>query len=119
MRETRLRRVLEAIGREPCFLEYVTFDIAGHCFRIALRLLGLAVVIQVIRPETLQHPMRPPTVIPALEFSAEEGQVVKSLDDRDSFQPFVFQGFDDSFRHCDGPVFSYGSKAGFDIPLFQ
>jgi len=39
--QQRLRGVLEAIGREPCFREYMTFDIAGNGFGISFRLPGL------------------------------------------------------------------------------
>jgi hypothetical protein len=46
----------------------VTFDIVGYCFSIPAWFLRLAVVIQVIRPKALQRHMRPPDVVPGLEF---------------------------------------------------
>ena len=117
--QDRLRGVLEAIGCEPCLGEDMTFGIAGNSFRISFRLPGLAVVIQVIRPKTLQSHVWPPGVVPAFEFSAQERQVVKSLDDRNVLKPFVLERLDNSFGYSDGSVFPYGSEAGFDAPWSQ
>ena len=71
--QRKLRRVLHAIGGEPCVGENMTFDMAGDGFRISFGRLGLAAVGQVIWPETLQSHMRPPSVVPAFEFGAQEG----------------------------------------------
>ncbi len=43
--EQALRGGLEAIGRESCFSEDVTIDVAGHGLRISSWRLGLAAVI--------------------------------------------------------------------------
>jgi len=75
-----LRGVLEAIGGEPCFSEDVTFDIVGNSLGVAFWPLGLAIVVEVIRPETLDSHMRSPRVVPAFEVGAQERQVVKTLD---------------------------------------
>lgn len=117
--QQKLRGVPEAIGGEPCFQEDVTFDIGGHGFRIPLWLLGLAVVIQIIRPKALQRHVWPPSVVPAFELGAEERQVVKTFDERDVFQPLILEGLDDAFCHSNRPVLPYGSEAGFDVPLSQ
>jgi len=114
-----LSGVLEAIGREPCFAEDTTFDIAGHGFRVSFRLLGLAVVVEVIRPETLQSHVRPPSVVPTFEFGAQERQVVKTFDERHASEPLVFEGFDDPLSYSNGSVLSYGSETRFDVPLPQ
>jgi hypothetical protein len=50
-RQQRLRRGLEVVGGRPCLGEDVTLDIVRKSLRISFRCLGLAVVIQVIRPE--------------------------------------------------------------------
>jgi len=63
--------------------------------------------------------MRSPTVVPALEFGAQERQVVKPLDDRDASQPLVLEGLDDPLGYADGAVLSYGSETGFDTPLSE
>jgi hypothetical protein len=97
----------------------MTFDIAWYSLRIAFWLLGLAVVIHVIRPGTLQSHMRPPGVVPAFKFRAEERQVVKTPDEGNALQPLILESLDDAFCDSDSPVFPYGSQAGFDIPLFQ
>ena len=115
----RLRGVLEAIGGAPCFREYMTFDIAGDGLGISFWRLGLAAVTEVIWPVTLQSHVRPPGVVPAFEFGAQEHQAVKSLDDRHASQPLVFERLDNPFRYGNGPVYSYGSEARFDAPLFQ
>jgi len=117
--QEKLRGVLEAIGCEPRFLEHMTFDIAGHGFRNARRPLGPAVIVEVIRPEALQRHMWAPDAVTACELGAQERQVVKTLDERNALEPLVLKGLDDAFRHSNGPVFSHGSDAGFDIPFSQ
>jgi hypothetical protein len=47
--------------------------------RLSSGRLGLAAVIQVIRPESLQSDMRPPGVVPAFEFGAQEHQVITTV----------------------------------------
>ena len=103
--QDRLRGVPEAVGGEPCFPEDVTFDIAGHGFRISAWLLGLAVVIEGIGPKTLQRHMGPPGVVPAFELGAQERPVVESLDQRDVFEPLVLERLDDPLGYGDGSVF--------------
>jgi hypothetical protein len=114
-----LRGVLEAVGGEPRFGEDMTLDIAGHGFRIPFWHVGLAVVMPVVRPETVQRHMWPPSVVPARKFGGQERQVIKSLDERDMFEPLVLEGLDNAFWDSNGPVFPYGSKAEFDVPLSQ
>jgi len=109
MPETRLRCTLETISCNPGFLEYATLDITRHCFRIAIRLLGLSAVINVIWPQTIQRHMGAPAVVPGLKFAAEEYQMIEVLDDRYMRQPFVFQGLDDSLSNSDGTMLSYRS----------
>jgi hypothetical protein len=58
------------------------FDIAGNGFRVAVWFLGLAVIVEAIRVETLDSHMWPPDVVPVFEFDTQESQVVKALDDR-------------------------------------
>ena len=117
--QEELRGRLEAIGGETCFLEYGTFDIGWHGFRISSWLLGLSVVVEVIRPEILQRHVWPPSVVPVLEFGAQKRQVVKPLDERNALEPLALEGLDNAFCDSNGSVFSYGSEAGFDIPLSQ
>jgi hypothetical protein len=97
----------------------MTLDIAGHGFRIPFWHVGLAVVMPVVRPETVQRHMWPPSVVPARKFGGQERQVIKSLDERDMFEPLVLEGLDNAFWDSNGPVFPYGSKAEFDVPLSQ
>ena len=117
--QDRLRGVPEAVGGEPCFPENVTFDIGGHSFRISAWLLGLAVVIEVIGPKTLQSHMWPPSVVQAFELGAQKRQVVKPFDDRHMPEPLILEGLDDPRGYGDGSVLSYGSEARFDVPLSQ
>ena len=112
-----LRGVLEAIGCEPCFREYVTLDIAGNGLCVSLWLVGLAAVVEVVRPETLQLHMRPPGVVPVFEFGTQGREVVESLDNRHASQPLVLEGSDDAFGDRDLPVFVHGADAGFDVPF--
>jgi len=116
--EDGLRRVLQAVGREPCLGKDMTLDIVGHGLRVSFRLLGLAVVIQVIRPEALKCHVWAPGVVPAFEFGAQKRQMVKSLDKRHASQPLVFESLDDSLGYGDGSVLAYGSEPRFDVPSF-
>jgi len=75
------------------------FDIAGDGFRISFRLLGLAVIVEVIGPEALQHHMWSSSVVPAFELSTEERQVVRTLDDRNALKPLVLERLDNSFGY--------------------
>jgi hypothetical protein len=102
--QQKLRRVLQAIGGEPCLGENLTFDIAGDGFRVSFWRLGRAAAIQVIWPETLQRHRRPPGVVPALELGAQERQVVEALDKRHASQPLVLKGLDDPLGDGDGSV---------------
>jgi len=70
--EQRLCSVLEAISGDPCFDEHMTFDIAGHGFRIGPWRLGLAAVVEVVRPQTLTSHVWSPCVVPACEFRAQD-----------------------------------------------
>ena len=115
----RLRRVLEAVGGEPCLRKQMAFDIAGHRFRFSVWRLGPATVIQVVRPESLQRHMRAPSVVPTFEFGAHKRRMVKSLDERDASEPFVFKRLDDPFGDSNGPTLAHGAEAGFDVPLIQ
>jgi hypothetical protein len=71
----KLRRVFEAIGGETCFGEDVAFDVAGNDLRISFGRLGLAAVVEVIRPKALDAHMGPPSVVPAFEFGAQAQRV--------------------------------------------
>ena len=116
IRRTRLRRALEAIPGNPCFLEYVAFDVCGNGFRISARLLGLAAVIRIIGPQTIQRHMRAPAVVPGFEFRAQKRQVVEALDERNTLEPLVLERLDDAFGDSNGPVFSYGSQSWLHAP---
>ena len=60
-----LRSGLETIGGEPCFAEHIAFDIGGNGLPFAVWRLGLASVIEVVGPQTLESHMRAPGVVPA------------------------------------------------------
>ena len=115
--QQRLRGVLEAVSGESCFGEHVAFDIAGHGLHISVWHLWLAVLIQVVSPETLQGHVRSPGVLRAFEGGAQEHEVVKSFDDRYALEPLILERLDDTFRDSNGPVFPYGPQTGFDLPL--
>jgi hypothetical protein len=114
-----LRGGLETIGGEPCFDEQMAFDMGGDGLRVSLGLFGPASVVDVIRPQTLQHHVGPPGVVPAFELAAQKRQVVKALDDRHAAQPLVLERLDDTFGGRDRSVFAHGSKTWFDVPLSQ
>jgi hypothetical protein len=78
--QQKLRRVLEAVGCEPCFGENVTFDVGGHGFGIAFRFVGFSAAIQIVRPKAFQSHVWPPGIVPAFEFRAQERQRVKPFD---------------------------------------
>ena len=113
------RRGLQAIGGNPRFGEDMTFDIGGQGFRIARWCLGLAAVIQVIRSQALQRHVRSPGVVPVFEFDAQGHQMIRPLDERDAFEPFVFRRLDDPPGDRNGPALSDRAEAGFDVPLIQ
>ena len=102
--EQELRRVLETVGGEPCLLEDVTFDVVWNGLRVSSQFLGLAVLIRVIRPQTFECHVWPPNVVPVLELGAQKGEMVESLDQRDTFEPLVLEGLDHSLRHSDRTV---------------
>lgn len=114
-----LRGGLEAVGRGACFDKDVTFDTVGHGFRLSFGRLGLAVVIEVIRSQTVESHMRPPSVIPAFEFGTEEGQVVKPLDKRNAPEPLVLECLDDPLCYGDRSVFAHSSQTRLDVPLSE
>lgn len=108
--QPKLRGLLEPVSGESCLGKDVAFNIVGQDFRVSFRLLGLAVVVQVIRSKALKCHMRPPSIVPALEFSAQERQVVKSLDERDVFQPLVLERLDDPLSHSNGAALRYTDR---------
>ena len=57
----------EAGSGEPCLGEDVSLDAVRHGLCIPSWLLGLAVVIDVIRPKTIERHVRPPSVVPGFE----------------------------------------------------
>ena len=83
--QQKLRRVLEAVSCNSRFLEYVTFDIAGHGLCISAWLFRLTAVVEVIRPETCESHVRPPSVVPAFEFRTQGCEMVESVDQRDTW----------------------------------
>ena len=91
----------------------------GHGLCVSAWLFRLAVVIQVIRSQTFKGHAQPPSVVPALELGAQEGEMVESLDQRDTFEPLVFERLDETF--CDGnrSVCAYGSETRLDVPRFE
>jgi hypothetical protein len=76
----KLRRGLQAISGEPRLGEHVTLDVPWHRLRISSGRVRFAAV-QVIGPETLQSHVRPPSVVPAFEFRAQGGEMVKALEE--------------------------------------
>ena len=85
----------------------MTFDIGGDGLRFAVWRLGLAFVIEVVGPQTLESHMRAPGVVPVLEFAAQRRQVVKALDEGDASEPFVLERLDDAFCHSNGLALSH------------
>ena len=114
-----LRRVFQAISREPCFSEDVAFDIDGDGLRVSFWRLGRVAVIQVIRPEADQSHMRPPRVVPTFKFGTQGREMVKPLDERHASEPLVLQSLDNAFGDSDGSVLAYGAETRFDVPLVQ
>ena len=104
---------------DSCLLEQMFFDIARNSLRLAIRFLGFPVAINIFRTETLQFRVWAPDVVPALELTTQLGQVVKVLDDRYPFEPFIFQGYDHSLRKRNRNVLSYGSQAWHYTLLLQ
>ena len=81
---------------------------AGNGLRVSFRLLGLAVVIEIIRAVPLPRHVWPPGVVPAFEFGTRERQVVESLDDWHALEPFASERLDNAFlgqnRGCTLPT---------------
>lgn len=105
---------LQAIGSDPCLGEHVTLDVVRNGLRVSLRFLGLTVAVEVIRSKPLQRHMRPPAVVPALEFGARGREVIKPFDDRYATEQLVLERLDDPLGHSDRSLLSYSSQARFE-----
>lgn len=106
----KLSDFFKSIPRNPCVAEVVLFDIAGDRFGVKLWFVRHVVVIHIIRAKSVERHMRSPSVVPEFKFVAQFSQMVNAFDDGNPFEPFVFQGFVNSFGDRNGSVFADGSQ---------
>ena len=72
--------VFQAIAGDSGGAEIAALDVAGDRFSITLWFVRLIVVIHIVWPKPIDCHMRPPTIVPALEFAAQVGQMIHASD---------------------------------------
>lgn len=90
-----------------------------HCLWSTFWFLWFSVVINIIGPKTIQGHMWAPGVIPILELFTQRNQMIKAPNKWYTFEPFIFQGLDDSFCDSNWSMFAYGSKTWLYVPAIQ
>jgi len=58
----------------------VPLDVAGDRFVATAGFIWLILVKDIIRPKPVDCHMRPPMIVPALEFTAQVGQMIDAFD---------------------------------------
>ena len=116
---SNLGDIFQPVACDAGTAEILPLYIAGDRFSITLWFVRLIVVIHIVRPKPIDRHVRPPAIVPALEFAAQVGQMIDASDQCNTPEPLIFERFVDTFGYGNGAMFADGSQSMFDVVFAQ